>query len=420
MDEWSTLEHRFHDAFAIPAPEDRLGLNWHTYWTILGPAQLCYGIFTLLVTLPHTRLLRAALLPLALYLYFRAGTLLDVAKDMPVSDYTKERLIHYNQGHLLTLFIMTCRTIAWTWPNKPYRRIDHKEPSRSLKRILLDALDLSINVRGIDWDWSAGLRLPPQTRTLHSRGIFLRETLVSALFHAFIVDGLQTTIHALGLASPAGGSIFDPALPPFLRYARSTTLTTLTGLTVWAGLQASYDLCTLFGVGLLGQAPARWPPVFDRPWAATSVSAYWGVRWHQVLRDIFVSVGSRPLIHLLSNAMGPKLGKPLGMVGAYVVSGLLHDAGLWGQGRGRDPWRVVGFFVMSGGVGSLVEITIKRTTGKMVDGPLGWIWTMVWMLGWGHLVTEAWLTRGLAGCILIPDPLRPVPRMLSALKMVYN
>ncbi|KAI4294073.1 hypothetical protein K525DRAFT_274636 [Schizophyllum commune Loenen D] len=408
------------DVFTIPAPEDRFGLNWHTYFTILGPAQLCYGLFALLVTLPNTRLLRIALLPIALYLYFRAGTLLDVAKDIPVSDLTKERLIHYNQGHLMTLFAMTCRTVAWAWPSKPYRRIDHKEPTRSFTTVLLDGIDLAFDIRGIDWDWSTGLRLPPQTRTLSSRAAFLRETFVSALFHGFIVDALQATIHAMGLNSPAGGSIFDPALPPHLRYARSTALTLLTGLTIWAGLQASYDLCTLVGVGLLRQAPSRWPPVFDRPWAATSVSAYWGAHWHQVLRDVFVSVGSRPLTHVLVKLCGPKWGKSLGLVGAYVVSGLLHDAGLWGQGRGHDPLRVVGFFVMSGGVGMLVEVTIYRLTGKKVEGPLGWIWTMVWLVGWGHLVTEAWLSRGLAGCVLIPDPLRPVPRLLNALNSIYH
>ena len=117
------------DVFTIPAFEDRLGLNWHTYFTILGPAQLCYGLFALLVTLPDTRLLRIALLPIALYLYFRAGTLLDVAKDIPVSDYTKERLIHYNQGHLVRIPPTYTRSRANQSPDDALR---HDVPNRSV------------------------------------------------------------------------------------------------------------------------------------------------------------------------------------------------------------------------------------------------------------------------------------------------
>ncbi|TRM60986.1 membrane bound O-acyl transferase family-domain-containing protein [Schizophyllum amplum] len=415
MGQWSILEHRLLEACTIPSPEDRIGLNWNTFLTVLWPASFCYGVMALLVTLPHTRILRTALLPLALAFYFRAGTTLDVTLDLPVSDYTKARLIHYNQGLLMTLFAMTCRTIAWAWPKTPYRRIDHPQSPRSLSRILYDGVDLAFNIRGIDWDWSAGLRLPPQTRTLSSRATFLRETIASALYHGFLLDALLTAIQALGFSSPEGASIFDLTLSPLPRYTRSTALTLLTGLTVWAGLQASYDVCTLVGVGALWQAPARWPPVFDRPWAATSVCAFWGVRWHQVLRDVFTSVGARPLTYGLSRVMGRKWGKTLGLVGAYVISGLLHDAGLWGQGRGHDAPRVVGFFVMSGGVGMLLEITVKRMTGRKVEGPIGWVWTMVWVTGWGHLVTEAWLSRGLAGCILIPEAVRPIPRILRLL-----
>jgi len=94
------------------------------------------------------------------------------------------------------------------------------------------------------------------------------------------------------------------------------------------------------------------------------------------------------------------------IIGVFFVSGLLHDLGLWGMGRGTDFWHVVGFFLVMG-VGVLIEAVWRNTSGTKVHGWIGWTWTMLWVIGWGNMVVDAWLRRGLAGSIFMPESLRP-------------
>lgn len=73
----------------------------------------------------------------------------------------------------------------------------------------------------------------------------------------------------------------------------------------------------------------------------------------------------------------------------FMLSGLLHDVGIWGMGKGTDPWRIIGFFYLQG-VGIALEGMWKKTTGRNVEGVWGRIWTWTWMIVTSHLVVEAW------------------------------
>jgi len=89
--------------------------------------------------------------------------------------------------------------------------------------------------------------------------------------------------------------------------------------------------------------------------------------------------------------------------------------GLWGMGRGTDFLRVAGFFLMMG-VGTVLEFAFKSVTGKRVGGFFGWMWSMLWILGWGNMLVDAWLVRGLAGSRFMPDKWRPAVNLLSAVR----
>lgn len=72
-----------------------------------------------------------------------------------------------------------------------------------------------------------------------------------------------------------------------------------------------------------------WPRLSFRPIYSTSLSDFWGKRWHALFRRIFVAVGARPLSGLPERLMGIKFGKQgkmaLGLLGAFMTSGVLHE-----------------------------------------------------------------------------------------------
>ena len=84
-----------------------------------------------------------------------------------------------------------------------------------------------------------------------------------------------------------------------------------------------------------------------------SITDFWGFRWHQPFRHVFVAFGSRPCLALVW--------RPGELMGAFAVSGLMHDAGVWGLGRGKEFRTVGGYFHLMG-IGAASEHGFKQTT----------------------------------------------------------
>ena len=230
------------------------------------------------------------------------------------------------------------RAIEWTIHQKPLRRI-HTNPGQSnldtssfedaldgsypsLRGALLDACDLASYFRGINWSWSQQFRIPRETRPTVSTPAFITCTILSAAVHFLIFD---ISVHVVQSFSPStfgcpdGGSILDASLPPFTRYAQSSIITVLSGIMFYAVIQWIYDLNTVNIILLFQQNLSQWPPLFDAPWRATSVSDFWGSRWHQLFRSLFVQLGAKPLSAFIGRT---------GILGAFFVLAILHDWGM--------------------------------------------------------------------------------------------
>jgi Membrane bound O-acyl transferase family len=309
------------------------------------------------------------------------------------------------------------RVIIGSFERKPFRRVtvttsqlqvelelDVDSQARtppSTIQIAFDAFELSLNLRGCGWNWSAGVKIPPETRPTSSTGAFNILTFTSLILHLVVFDVFHYSIQwfaPLTIGSANGGSIFDPSMPYAQRYLRSSAITFLSGLTIYCAIQVGYHMCTLLGVLVFRQHISQWPPIFKDPWFATSLNELWAERWHQLFRHNFISLGGKPMAWLM--------GRTGGILGSFFMSGLFHHFGLWGMGNGSDFPRVVGFFMMMG-IGTIMEHTFKMFTGHRVGGFFGWMWMFIWGLGWAHILVEAWATRGLIGSAFIPDPLRP-------------
>jgi len=297
----------------------------------------------------------------------------------------------------VTMFVQSLRCCIWTFRLNPYTRLATKNSRTPSRQLWFDAFDLLLNLRGIGWSWPQGLRIPKETRNVGSTISFLLTTLQWVILDLIAFDSCHYVVQAMQSKSNVAG-IFDASLPPLHRYARSTIMTILTGFTVYLGIDSQYYSSTIVAVAVFQQSPSIWPPPSDRPYLSTSLNQFWTARWHQSFRDIFIRIGGKPSSYLF--------GRVGGLLGAFFISGVLHDIGCWSLGRGTNIKGISEFFLMNG-IGIILERVFKSITGKRVHGVAGWIWTHVWLLGWGGLLINAWFEHGLVECSFWPEHVRP-------------
>ncbi|KAH7926245.1 hypothetical protein BV22DRAFT_1009446 [Leucogyrophana mollusca] len=376
----------------------RSPLTAHSFVSDILPPIACYFATAVLVLIPRTRWIRLALWPITLLLAFRAALSTDFSMNDP-------RQAFWNID-LLAMFCVATRSLEWTLPKQPLRR---RHPSgeksktashRSL--VLLNALDLMINLRGHDWDWSDGLYVPPETRPATSRTRFVLTTVVSGVVHALTCGALQTAVQTFspsGFGSLNGGTIFDLSLSLPARYFRSSIIATMTAFGVYNVLQCGYELTTIAGIILLRQEYDQWPRAFEAPWTSTSLREFWGKRWHQWFRRTFVFLGARPLSYF-----GGRVG---GIMGAFLASAVFHHLALLVLDENAQLWRMIVPFSMMG-FGMILERVYMGVSGRKVGGWAGWVWTMFWLLLWGNFMVDAWAEAGMLGCSTILDNAAPV------------
>ncbi|HEX7792740.1 MAG TPA: MBOAT family protein [Vicinamibacterales bacterium] len=98
--------------------------------------------------------------------------------------------------------------------------------------------------------------------------------------------------------------------------------------------------------------PAR--PLMNRPLASKSLSEFWGRRWNTAFRDLAHRFVFRPL----TSRLGPRVG----LVGGFLVSGLVHDLVISvpaGGGYGGPTM----FFVIQGAAISLERSRLGKRMG---------------------------------------------------------
>jgi hypothetical protein len=249
---------------------------------------------------------------------------------------------------------------------------------------ILDTLDLIFSMRGIGWEFGRGVFIPKETKPL-ARSPFLRATLRSFASNYILLDFLNFLVKLFpGVGSFSGGSIFYASLPWPQRYAVSTTIHFLTGCSIYTGFAFVYDLITLFGVYILHNPPASWPPVFFRPFTADSLHSFWSKRWHQTLRHVFLVYGGYPIRRLFSLLSLPS---DLAVVlGVFTVSGLYHECGMYTMGHGLQ-WRVPVFFALQAPL-LVLERLFRRVTGRTVSGMWGVVWVYFCIVVLGQPLSE--------------------------------
>lgn len=196
----------------------------------------------------------------------------------------------------------------------------------------LTACDLCCNFRGIGWDFSNGRifinsQAAEVTNTPNpssKKREFVREAIISYFLNSFVFEACLAYLLRYPLPSaPSSPSILSSSLYAVRRICHALLYPTFT----YTNLGGSYAVYSLIGVLILGQDVDDWPPFYDRPWKSTSLTEFWGKRWHQAFRDAFGQTGGRPF--------GILFGRVGLVLGTFFVSGLFHDLGYWGMHRAR-------------------------------------------------------------------------------------
>jgi hypothetical protein len=363
------------------------------------PPWLGYFFIAVLAVTPQTHALRVASWPVVTLLALRTAVSVDMSLGEPDQKFRNSLFVvslhssttlprQWNHDSQFSMIHIATRTFDWTLAKEPLVR--HLRPAKDSKSIIMDALDLALTSRGHGWDWSRGVYIPRETRPTTRRG-FTFHVILSAAFHALFCGVLHSAIRSFSPTGPgslSGASIFDETLPFYVRYPRGSIISAIVTLEIYAIVQTCYDASTITGVLVLGQDPAQWPPAFDAPWRATSLSEFWGRRWHQFYRRMFIIQGSYPLSFVLGRAGF--------ILGAFLASGVLHHIAMVSLDDQLESWRIsVGFGMMAAGV--LIERAFKQYTGRRVSGVVGWVWTMAWLLLWGNVIIDAQAKAGLFG-----------------------
>ncbi|KAL5637965.1 hypothetical protein ACGC1H_002287 [Rhizoctonia solani] len=294
-------------------------------------------------------------------------------------------------------------------------------------RQLVDAIDYSFDLRGLHWSFSKNCPLPPENRATSTLLNFEVDTILLALQHTLLYCVIHFTISLVGsTGSIHGGSVFiwtripfpfhGIPIPPLLT---ACFVTYLAGLMAYHALTAIHFFITFCMAPFYSNPAKSWPPLFGNPLHAVSVHNFWSYQWHSVLRYGFCSTGG---------ILGWKVGGSAGAImGVFLVSGLLHDFGLWCMGQGMEFKRVTMYFVLQGVIVLLektfeadiwietipLEGSQKYTLGasitgfpkqtkiprksSLVDHGLGQLWTVFWIVVPATLMVDAAAQRGFFG-----------------------
>lgn len=260
---------------------------------------------------------------------------------------------------------------------------------KSTQNPIYDVFDLSFGVRGIGWEFGTNPRvyLPKDKRPLdQGRLAFVTPTIKSLLIHFILLDCVDCFMKTIpGVNTPEGGTIFLSSLPPLQRYALSFVITYWAGHIIPFCYTAIYDFGSLVMVGIFNDDPALYPPMFDSPWTANSVSSFWGKTWHQIVRQCFFFLGGWPAQYIFG-AIHPSLANTGLLFGTFFGSGVFHSLVLIAT-SGQMGFGAMGYFMLQACFVAFERI-LYAATGYKFRGWLGYLWSVFGIVVMAHWMGE--------------------------------
>lgn len=309
-------------------------------------------------------------------------TLIPITFVLLISFASQWRLDHFGPANaFLNVFVgsfiivSALRACIWGTTSQAYHRLPsnphHQHPS------LLEKLHFAHSIlsspRGIGW--SFGTPIKP---FIKADSDFLSETLRRLWINLSILISSCLTITLIYNSS------YSHTL--FARHV----MTFFAGTHTWTMLDSAGCLLRLTAFALQLDK-SQYPFFLDAPIGATSLADFWSRRWHSLLRYIFVEAGYKPFESLIQAFIGPgPLSRAAGLLGAFFISGLIHEFALWFATYPDYTFRTTIFFTAQG-LGVVLESTFSRLTGRKVGCWVGRIWGLLWLVLWGRLMIDAFM-----------------------------
>ena len=137
------------------------------------------------------------------------------------------------------MFVLSARTLEWALAKEPLVR--QLRPANGSPSVIMDALDLTINLRGYGWNWSHGLSFPQDTRP-KNRLAFVLYVILSAVGHLLMLGICHRAV--LSFRSPESTTttftLFDESLPLFVQYIRASIIVAFQYILSYSSSQAAY------------------------------------------------------------------------------------------------------------------------------------------------------------------------------------
>ena len=109
------------------------------------------------------------------------------------------------------------------------------------------------------------------------------------------------------------------------------------------------------------------PPLMMNPIRATSLAGFWGGRWNKAFNDLMVPHVFEPVSR--------KFGTTIGVLGVFLVSGLLHEAVISVPARGGFGLPTLYFTIQAAGL--LLERSAYGRKARLGHGIRGWLYTAI-------------------------------------------
>ncbi|XP_074303277.1 acyl-CoA--sterol O-acyltransferase 1-like [Silene latifolia] len=147
-------------------------------------------------------------------------------------------------------------------------------------------------------------------------------------------------------------------------------------------------LCILYGFHIYLALELDLEPKFNEPsLSSTWLQDFWGRRWKIMVSSILRPTVYLPTLNFASKFVGREMGKLVGVMAAFGVSGIYHDLIFYYLGRETPTFQVSWFFLLHGFC-FCVEVIVKKYVGEKVRVPR-WI-SGIATVGF-VIVTGVWL-----------------------------
>lgn len=113
-------------------------------------------------------------------------------------------------------------------------------------------------------------------------------------------------------------------------------------------------------------------PASDEPYLSASLQEFWGRRWNLTVNNILRDAVFRPVRAAAAEAVGGQTAALVGVLAAFLVSGLMHELLFWYVSRAAPSWEMTMFFVMHGFC-VVAEFGVKKKAAVLpwfVTGPV--------------------------------------------------